>query len=1379
MGRCGKQLLFCARIPALILLALLTFFSSVGCCENLLLNGTLSEKESDGLPVDWFTEAYINDPGFTVFSGGTDENGTNWVEIRNIGFNDARFAQTVDVEPETLYRFSAEVYADHVEEGHGANLSVEGLYAFSREIFDTGGEWETLEWYGETGSEQRSVTLFARLGGYSGLSKGRACFRKLLLEEVRAVPGEEIAAKWFSDDSPGVGDTDDAEGEQPFSPFYPWLMVMAVLYGGAGFLLIHRKWPEADPALSEKATRSRHGIILFFALLLSFMLRMVISYNVSGYQVDVNCFVSWGRTMAQSGPARFYQSTGFCDYPPLYMAVLGINSLLSSGASEGMTRVIFRLVPNLCDLTACWFLYRLIRRKKAMDSTKALTAAIMLSLNPALILNSAAWGQMDSVLCLLLLLTAFLVTERKWEAALPLFTLSVLIKPQALLFGPLGLFWFICDWMKYPSLRKRMLLSLPLSVLAFLLVVLPFTGEQSPDWIWKLYAGTLSSYPYVSINAANWGYLMGGNWLSLNLPAGMIPCLFLSGLGILYASWWNLRFRSLQRGWVECAAGMLFSVLCAVFAFTDASWSALGTASMIFCFVVVFSLIIRSPRGKTISFYGALILILLFVFGLKMHERYLFPAILLLALAWVERRDHRILYLILLFSGTLLINQGIILDNSIRLGSSAGHLNQDTVWLADLLSILNCLGALYAVRLGGCFMTESEPVSPFLFTRQPVRSEAREEPFHPDPGLHWKKRDWLLTLLITVPYAVLSLTTLGSTKAPQRIWTSSSDEEQVVFDLGGNSIPKYILYFGQVSRNDFSFAESEDMIHWSDEVWAQMEESQCWKWKYVTLYANNSDGSRNYYNGSLDHLIPFTGRYIRLSAGQIGLKLNEILFRDLNGAILPATIVSHTGGAAESELFSDPALLLDEQDTLENLPGLLGKSATETAEPSWWNSTYFDEIYHARTAYEFIQGTVPYETSHPPLGKLLMSCFILLFGMTPFGWRFAGALAGVCMLPALYLLVKQLTKKTWAAALACSLFALDCQHLTQTQIATIDSFPVLFILLSFWFMLRFLQMEPAVTPFGRSLCPLFFSGLFMGLAIASKWIGIYAGIGLAILFFGYWLYWGVQYARAFHVHPDDEPCVTHGSSFISARFAKTSLWCLLFFVLIPLCIYLLTYIPYMAYNHRIRTLWDYIQAVYQAQVGMLNYHSRPRLGMDHPFYSPWWEWPVIGKPMYFASKQYLPAGSPLSFSIFCFGNPVIWFGALGALAICLLRLIFHLHAKHFSSASGKRICLLSRESVMRYIFLWVGLLSQYLPWVLVPRGTYIYHYFASVPFIIIGIVLFVLDLPKVTEKNRMILSGLIAAVSFFSFLVFLPYACGLAAPTWWLDLGKSVLKIWY
>ena len=1356
-----KSLPLLFRMTVLFLTAISILLPMKVLGENLLANGDFSQLESDGFPSDWYTEAYIQDAGYTLFSVQTDEEGKTAAEIRNLGYNDARFAQTVDVEPETLYRFSAEVLVENAVEGHGANLSVEGLYSFSTELFDTDGTWKTIEWYGETGTDQRSVTLFARLGGYSGLTKGRACFRNLRLEEVHAVPGDEIASKWFREEpSYDYGEedwSDDLPTEETASPFWPWLIVIGLAYTAAGAFLI--RFTRDGLSLKHNGIRGERWILALVTLF-SLTLRLLLSARIEGYQVDVNCFLSWGQTMAAVGPSRFYQTTSFCDYPPLYLYILGLNSTASAGSSAEMTRIIFRLLPNLCDLAACWMIYEGAKARKTIPSGWALIISGMLSLNPAFILNSAAWGQMDSVFCLLLMITAVLAAEEKWLAALPLYILCVLLKPQALMVGPIGLVCFIQTLVHTPSGRRRCLAALVLSAVTAVICVLPFSVHQPAGWLLTLYQKTLSSYSYATLNTANFHYLLGGNWAALGKSPGIIPGLLLALAAVSYSIWWYRCFKEQKYYQAEAIFGVLFAVFWAGCTVFNAPWTWIGIGAMVFAFVIVLSMLIRDGSSRQIAYWGALLLILLYVFGLKMHERYILPALFLLGASWVRTRDRRILYLILGFSCTLFINEGIILDNSIRLGSSGGHLNADTVWLADILSVLNCIGALYAVHLGGALLRGTAPAE--MAAREAEKDLSKnEEPVvwhQPDPHLHWNKKDSLILLAVTSAFALLSFTTLGSTKAPQHGWVSSDYDEQIIFDLGEAAGDTTMLYFGQVSRNDFSVAESEDLVHWSDEIWAEMEQSQCWKWKYLTIYSNNYDGTRSYYNSTDSNLIHLKGRYIRLSAQQIGLKLNEILFRNAQHEIIPAVVLSHDGGETESSLYSDPAALLDEQDTLENLPGLFSPSASEYPEPSWWNSTYFDEIYHARTAYEFIQGTVPYETSHPPLGKVLMSLSVLIFGMTPFGWRFAGALAGVLMLPGMYLLTKQLTKKNWAATLACALFALDCQHLTQTQIATIDSFPVLFILFAYFFMLRFLQTDYQEKDIRKQLIPLAFSGLFMGLAIASKWIGIYAGLGLAVLYFGY----GIRMTARGMDHK---------------RFIHLSLWCLLFFVAVPAVIYLLSYIPYMAYNKRITNLWEYIGAVWQAQTGMLNYHGSPGLGMDHPFYSPWWEWPIIGKPMYFASKQYIPAESSISYSIFCFGNPVIWYGALPALVICLGRWIY-VRTGHPSITDPESRLITQRGNPV-YGFLFIGLLAQYLPWVLVPRGTYIYHYFASVPFIILGIVLCLHDWPGIRQKQCAVISWMIAGMAAISFVIFLPYACGMAAPIQWLDLGKAILKIWY
>ena len=238
-------------------------------------------------------------------------------------------------------------------------------------------------------------------------------------------------------------------------------------------------------------------------------------------------------------------------------------------------------------------------------------------------------------------------------------------------------------------------------------------------------------------------------------------------------------------------------------------------------------------------------------------------------------------------------------------------------------------------------------------------------------------------------------------------------------------------------------------------------------------------------------------------------------------------------------------------------------------------------------------------------------------------------------------------------------------------------------------------------------------------------------------------------------------------------------WCILFFIVIPVIIYLLSYIPYLSYNaKRIHSVWDYISEVWRSQIGMFNYHSTPNLGMDHPFYSPWWEWPIIGKPMYYASQQYLEPDYPVHHSIFSFGNPVIWYGALAAVAMCIIRRT--LSRRYSLSENGYNWHIRSKDGGILYGFILIGLLAQYLPWVLVPRGTYIYHYFASLPFLMLSLCLCFSDYSQSThEKTGKALAAIFLVASAAFFILLFPYASGMNVSAGWLNIGKHLLKIWY
>ena len=219
-------------------------------------------------------------------------------------------------------------------------------------------------------------------------------------------------------------------------------------------------------------------------------------------------------------------------------------------------------------------------------------------------------------------------------------------------------------------------------------------------------------------------------------------------------------------------------------------------------------------------------------------------------------------------------------------------------------------------------------------------------------------------------------------------------------------------------------------------------------------------------------------RYVKISPTEDNYEdsLLELVFLDSNGKKL------------EPVNRDEYKNLFDEQDEFEGRASAM-------------NGTYFDEIYHGRTAYEMIHKLYCYENTHPPLGKIFIACGVLMFGMNPFGWRFMGTLFGVFMVPIIYLFAKRFFNKEWISIVTTLLFAFDFMHFVQTRIATIDVFVTLFIMLSYYFMYCYLQKSFYDTKLQKTFIPLGLCGVAMGLSWASKWTGIYSSVGLCILFF--------------------------------------------------------------------------------------------------------------------------------------------------------------------------------------------------------------------------------------------------------------------------------------
>lgn len=1267
---------------------------------NLLVNGDFSAV-TGGMPDGWETGMWVTGAGASYLEAATAADGTSAVLVENAAANDARFEQTVAVRENAIYRLSALVMAEGCDENEtGANVSFLGVYGTSEDVHDTQGQWQRVTLYARTGKGQKEVTVCVRLGGYGSETTGKAWFTDVTLEQVSEAP---LGATVLSLATPTPKkETAKEESAEPGEAAIPLLLGAAAVYLLLAALIAQTVLRPRHPALHGQ---KRAGAVLAVLLALAFMLRLALALNVEGYGVDMGCYAAWAGKMASGGPANFYEAGYFCDYPPAYMLVLGLLGVIANAlnvALSSMTmQVLIKLVPIACDLALAALCFG--EAKRHMGARAALGVAALIALNPAFIVTGSCWGQIDSVLCALLVLLLLYAQEGRWRVAIPVFALAVLAKPQAGLLAPLGVA-ALCKDVRQKRPVREILIGIGAALAVTLAVVLPFSVKQeSPLWLVDVYVNTLSSYNFATLSTGNLMFLLGGNWVSADtVLAGPV------------------------------------------------TYGLLGTALMALSFLAGIAVYWRGEGRSRLFLSAALTMQLVFVLGSKMHERYILPTLALLLVAYVQTGDVRLLAGAVLSSAAAAVNIGVVL--------AFDYLIAPNLWLGYALGVVQLLGAGLTVWACADIVWRGHVIAlPVRTVRENAQEEGeyaadarmrRELLTAPDAGLHMTRRDWAVMLGLTAVYAVVGFWGLGATTAPQTGYTSSTTGESIVLDLGEVREDFHIYYYGGISNTAFSFAFSDDGVTYGEEHDAFFDQGECFKWQALRkpVYQNET------VTGATGDMLTFSGRYVRVTFKGAGSALWEVAAVDGTGT--PSPVVSATAYGAREGRADDPNAIVDEQDTVPE-------------KPSYMNSMYFDEIYHARTGYEHANALYTYETTHPPLGKVFMSLCIRLMGMTPFAWRFAGALTGVLMLPALYLLAKQLLGKTRWAFLCTFLLATDCMHFTQTRIATIDSFPVLFIILMFLCMARWTRMSFYHTKLSRTLVPLALSGMFMGLAIASKWIGCYSAVGLAVLFFArfYSLWRQSRYAQA---HRTEHPAFAHAADSFARNGAITIAACCVFFVVVPVVIYCLSYIPYLRAYGEVTFSLKTFQRILDAQVYMFEYHKN--LVAEHYFASPWYEWPLIVKPMWYYQADFKGAGT--ASSILSFGNPAVWWTGLAGILFVLGYSVYR------NALPALRIVRGRDDEFDRALpVIAVGFLAAYLPWVLVSRLTFIYHYFASVPFIILATAQGLRYLERRAPRATHVLMGVLCVAALALFIAFYPLASGVEVPRAWCDL-VSVFDNW-
>ena len=146
---------------------------------------------------------------------------------------------------------------------------------------------------------------------------------------------------------------------------------------------------------------------------------------------------------------------------------------------------------------------------------------------------------------------------------------------------------------------------------------------------------------------------------------------------------------------------------------------------------------------------------------------------------------------------------------------------------------------------------------------------------------------------------------------------------------------------------------------------------------------------------------------------------------------------------------------------------------------------------------------------------------------------------------------------------------------------------------------------------------------------------------------------------------------------------------------------------------------------------------------------------------------YLPNGNVST--ITAFGNPAVWWVGFAVMIVLALNafhveeLLSNLRSRLSKSPIGERVSIRGKGWDIPAIYIVVVYLFSWLPYILIGRATYIYHYYLSVPLLCLALAYFI---NKYWHKP----AGKVAAIVLFTatvalFIAFYPVISGAPAST--------------
>lgn len=425
------------------------------------------------------------------------------------------------------------------------------------------------------------------------------------------------------------------------------------------------------------------------------------------------------------------------------------------------------------------------------------------------------------------------------------------------------------------------------------------------------------------------------------------------------------------------------------------------------------------------------------------------------------------------------------------------------------------------------------------------------------------------------------------------------------------------------------------------------------------------------------------------------------------------------------------------------------------------SSVVFDEVFYGNFTSSYWQGNYLFDI-HPPFVKLLFAFIGKIFHLDQFvvnwssignslpisivGLRIIPTIAGIVLPLIIYLICRKLDFSKTSSFVAAILISLENSLIVQSRYLLPD-----IIMMVFGFSAILFYLEYRKKTQNKYQGWLFaISTLCAGITLSIKWTGLtflfliivmelvtllYEKIKIKLFFkqssifiLKYLLISTIIYVSLFVIHFSVLKNSGQGDAFMSLEFKKDLIGSV------------------ESQNPNLKSL-NFFQKF--TELNRVMFTSSSGMKATHSYSSKWYTWPIMQRSVFYWQDNNPKTPEARSY-IYLIGNPFIyWLGTLSVLILIISTLYNLLFKKYIVK---------DQQKTKVVIFLIVGFLINFLPYMLIGRVMFLYHYETALIFSIITIVFW---LNYLQGKKLLYISIIILITALSFFLYFSPITYGI------------------